>query len=65
MSNIFTDAIRVYARPGDRIDAVEAQWITWILLGRRGSYHVPVLIRREPEGLTSTSSTARARAPTS
>ncbi|ADI10559.1 hypothetical protein SBI_07439 [Streptomyces bingchenggensis BCW-1] len=50
MSNIFTDAIRVHARPGDRIDAVEAQWITWILLGRRGSYHVPVLIRREPDG---------------
>ncbi|MES4901624.1 MULTISPECIES: hypothetical protein [unclassified Streptomyces] len=50
MSNIFTDAIRVYARPGDRIDGVEAQWLTWMLLGRGGSYHVPVVTRCGPEG---------------
>lgn len=50
MSNIFTDAIRVYARPDDRITGVEAQWITWMLLGPRGSYHVPVVTRCGPEG---------------
>src|SRR5690348_7404797 len=50
MSNIFTDAIRVHARPGGRISGVEAQWITWMLLGRGGSYHVPVLTRCGPEG---------------
>ncbi|AWS41306.1 hypothetical protein [Streptosporangium sp. 'caverna'] len=50
MSNIFTDFIRVYAQPNRRIDEVEAQWITWQLLGPHGSYHVPVVIRCAPAG---------------
>ncbi|MFC7644325.1 hypothetical protein ACFQX6_29135 [Streptosporangium lutulentum] len=50
VSNIYTDFIRVYAQPNWRIDEVEAQWITWQLLGPRGSYHVPVVIRCAPAG---------------
>ncbi|MGP3990653.1 hypothetical protein [Streptomyces sp. 3N207] len=50
MSNIFTDFIRIYARPGDSIRNVEAQWITWRLLGPRGSYNVPVHTERSPDG---------------
>ncbi|NSC25411.1 hypothetical protein FM076_31370 [Streptomyces albus subsp. chlorinus] len=58
MTDIFTAFIRVYARPPARewpkrrelIDEVEAQWITWMLLGRSGSYHVPVHTRRPPGG---------------
>jgi hypothetical protein len=50
VSNIFTDFIRVYARPDSRINEVEAQWITWMLLGPRGSYHVPACIRCGPQG---------------
>ncbi|MEU6745321.1 hypothetical protein ABZ914_03745 [Spirillospora sp. NPDC046719] len=50
MSNIFTDFARVYARADSRIDEVEAQWIAWMLLGPRGSYHVPVCNRRGPQG---------------
>ncbi|MFI7444983.1 hypothetical protein [Nonomuraea indica] len=50
MSNIFTDFIRVYAQPGHHIDEVEAQWIAWMLLGPRGSYHVPVRVRCGPQG---------------
>lgn len=50
VSNIFTDFIRVYAQPGHHIDEVEAQWIAWMLLGPRGSYHVPVRVRCGPQG---------------
>ncbi|MCT2592171.1 hypothetical protein LHJ74_20060 [Streptomyces sp. N2-109] len=56
MSNIFTDFIRVYADPRDktwgaeRIGETEAEWITWMLLGRNGSYHVPVYTRRHSGG---------------
>ncbi|MGI5231281.1 hypothetical protein [Actinoallomurus sp. CA-142502] len=42
--------MRVHARPGRRIDEVEAQWIAWTLLGPGGSYRVPVHVRRGPEG---------------
>jgi hypothetical protein len=50
VSNIFTTSVRVYAQPGRRIDEIEAQWITWMLLGPRGSYCVPVWTRCEPDG---------------
>lgn len=50
MSNIRTDFVRVYARPDHRIDRVEAEWITWMLLGPRGSYHVPVVVQGGPGG---------------
>jgi hypothetical protein len=50
MSNISTAFVRIYARRDDRIDQVEARWITSILLGERGSYHVPVWIRLSPLG---------------
>ncbi|MFC4913444.1 hypothetical protein [Actinomadura gamaensis] len=50
MSNIYTDFVRVHARPDDQINEVEAQWIAWMLLGRNGSYWVPVSIRRGPQG---------------
>lgn len=50
MSNIFTTSVRVYAQPGRRIDQIEAQWITWMLLGPRGSYCVPVWTRCDPDG---------------
>jgi len=50
VSNIFTTAVRVYANPGARIDATEAEWITWMMLGPRGSYHVPVHIRLAEDG---------------
>lgn len=50
VSNIFTDAVRVHANPGARIDATEAEWITWTMLGPRGSYHVPVHVRLAADG---------------
>jgi hypothetical protein len=50
VTNIFTDFIRVYARPDSHIDEVEAQWIAWTLLGPGGSRWIPVRIRRGPEG---------------
>jgi hypothetical protein len=50
VSNIFTDSVRVYAGRDHRIDEVEAEWITWMLLGPRGSYHVPVVTRGGPQG---------------
>jgi hypothetical protein len=50
VSNIFTDFVRVYPQHGHLIDRVEAMWITWALLGPRGSYHVPVVTQLGPEG---------------
>lgn len=50
MSNFWTEFVRVYAQSGHRIYEAEAQWITWMLLGPCGSYHVPVRVRRDPRG---------------
>lgn len=50
MSNIFTSFVRVHAQPDRRIDRIEAEWITWMLLGPRGSYYVPVWFRCAPDG---------------
>jgi hypothetical protein len=50
VSNIVTDFVRVYADARHRIDPTEAEWLTWQLLGPRGSYWVPVWFSVAPDG---------------
>jgi hypothetical protein len=50
VSNIFTSFLRIVPRPGRRIGRGEAEDIVGSMLRRRGSYNVPVAVRRADGG---------------
>lgn len=50
MANIFTNFLRVLPHPGETITTGEAEWIVGRVLNDRGSYNVPVSVRRPADG---------------